>query len=110
MSDQFELAIAAAPEQLKSQNSQHQEGKPRRILQVYQHRAKMPKALLSIIEPELNNRIHRTESLVGKYDSAALIDANLSDSSEFPALNWQVYMEHYYSTAGNSANQILPAF
>ena len=70
----------------------------------------MPKALPSILEPELDSRIHKTESLVRKYDSVALIDANLSDSVEFLALHWQVYMEHYYSTTGHAVNRILPEF
>lgn len=85
MLDQFDLAIAVTPERLKPQNAQHQDISSRRILQVYQRCAKMPKALLSIAEPTLDSRIHRTESLVGKYDSAVLIDANLSDPVEFPS-------------------------
>ena len=62
------------------------------------------------VEPELDNKTHKTESLVWKYDNVTLIDANLSNSSEFPALNWQVYMEHYLTTVGHSANRILPEF
>ena len=86
MLDPFELAIAAAPEPLHSQNTLHQERRPRKILQVYQRRAKMPKVVPAVIEPELDTRIHKTESLVGKYDNAALIDANLSNAAEFSSL------------------------
>ena len=80
MSDPFELEIAAAPEPLNSHNALHQERRPRQILQVYQHRAKMSKVVPAVVEPELDTRIHKTESLVGKYDNAALIDANLSNA------------------------------
>ena len=86
MPDPFELEIAATPEPLNSQNALHQGKRSRRILQVYQRRAKMPKAIPAFIEQELDPRIHKTESLVGKYDSAALIDANLSNAVEFPSL------------------------
>ena len=86
MPEQLELAIEAEPEQQNYPDAQHQERTPRRILQVYQRWAKMPKAVPAVIEPELDTRIHKTESLVGKYDNAALIDANLSNAAEFPSL------------------------
>ena len=70
----------------------------------------MPKVVPAVIEPELDSRIHKTESLVGKYDSAALIDANLSNAAEFPSLQRQAYMEHYCTTAGNPASHLLPEF
>ena len=46
----------------------------------------MPKVVPAVIEPELDTWIHKTESLVGKYDNAALIDANLSNAAKFPSL------------------------
>ena len=84
--DSFELAIATVPEPLNSHNALHQERRPSQILQVYQRRSKMSKAVPTVIELELNTRIQKTESLVGKYDNAALIDANLSNAAEFPSL------------------------
>ena len=103
MTDQFNLEVAATPEHSQYQRTQHLAGSYRRIVQVYQRRAKMPRALLSVPEPALDSRIHRVESLVGKYDNAPCMDANLSDPAEFPHLHWQTFMEHHY-TPGSSAN------
>ena len=103
MTDQFNLEVAATPEHSQYQSTQHLAGSYRRIVQVYQRRAKMPRALLSVPEPALDRRIHRVESLVGKYDNAPCMDANLSDPAEFPNLHWQIFMEHHY-TPGSSSN------
>ena len=70
----------------------------------------MPKAVPAVVEPELDTRIHKTESLVGKYDNAALIDPNLSNAAEFPSLQRQAYMEQYCTSAGNPASHLLPEF
>ena len=110
MSDLFELASAATPEPLHSQNALHQARRPRKISQVYQRRAKIPKAVPAVVEPEIDTRIHKTKSLVGKYDNAALIDANLSNAAEFPSLQRQTYMENYCTTAENPASRLLPEY
>lgn len=70
----------------------------------------MTRANPTIVEPQLDSRIHKTESLVGKYDNAALIDADLMDSFEFPTLKCQVYMESYTTEAKNVATRIFPEF
>ena len=93
MMGQFNLEIVATPEQLQPQSAPNPEGNSRRIIQVYQRRGTMPKAPLSVPEPVLDSRIHRTESLVGKYDSAVMMDANLSDPAKFPHLHWQKNLE-----------------
>ena len=70
----------------------------------------MTRANTAVVEPQLDSQIHKMESLVGKYDSAALIDADLMDSFEFPALKHQVYMECYTTEARHAANRILSEF
>ena len=50
------------------------------------------------------------ESLIKKYDSATLIDADLTDSFEFPALKRQVYIENYTIEVGWIAARVLPEF
>ena len=55
MTDMFNLEVAATPEQLQPQSAPHPEGNSRGILQVYQHRAKMLKAPLSVPEPVLDS-------------------------------------------------------
>ena len=110
MTDQFNLEVAATPEQLQPSNAPHSKGNSKRILQVYQRRTKMPRALISVPEPVLDSRIHRVESLVGKYDNAACMDANLSDPAEFPHLHWQTYMEHHYTPGSSSTSRMRSEF
>ena len=55
-------------------------------LQVYQRRSKMTRVAPTVVEYELDERIHKMESLVGKYDSASLIDTDLTDSFQFLAM------------------------
>ena len=68
--------------------------------QVYQRRFKMTRVVPEVVEHELNERIHKMESLVGKYDSALFIDTDLTDSFQFPAMKKQVYMDNYAIEAG----------
>ena len=64
----------------------------------------------TVVEQELDNRIHKMESLVGKYDSATLIDIDLTDSFEFPMLKRQVYIENYTIEVGRAVARVLPEF
>ena len=64
----------------------------------------------AVMEQEIESRIQKMESLVGKYDSATLIDTNLTDSFEFPALKRQVYIENYATAAGQPTTRVLPEF
>ena len=52
-------------------------------LQVYQRRERMTKVAPAVVEPELDERIQRMESLVGKYDSALLINTDLTRKRKF---------------------------
>lgn len=49
-------------------------------MQVYQRRDKMTKVALAVIEQELDERIQKMESLVGKYDNTSLINTDLKNS------------------------------
>ena len=55
-------------------------------LQVYKRRSKMTKVAPVVVELELDERIQRMESLVGKYDNASLIDIYFMDSYQFLAM------------------------
>lgn len=79
-------------------------------MKVYPCHAKMTRANPAIVEQQLHSRIHKMESLIGKYDSAALIDADLTDSFEFPVLKHQVYMESYTTEAKQATTRIFPEF
>ena len=79
-------------------------------LQVYQRREKMTKVAPAIIEQELDERILKMESLVGKYDNAPLIDTYLTDSYQFPVMKRQVYMENYAIEVGEELARVLPEF
>ena len=46
----------------------------------------MKRVSLAVVEQELDIRIQKMESLMGIYDSATLIDADVTNSFEFPAL------------------------
>ena len=70
----------------------------------------MTKVSPVVVEQELDSRIQKMESLVRKYDSTALIDADLIDSFEFPVLKRQVYMESYTTEARRATTKVLPEF
>ena len=59
-------------------------------LQVYHRREKITKVVRVVVEQELDERIQKMESMMGKYDSASLIDTDLMDSFQFPAMKKQV--------------------
>ena len=103
-------AIGAKPEQQRCPEAKSQEKGSRTILKVYQRRAKLTRANPEVVEPQLDSRIHKTESLIRKYDSATLIDAKLTDSFEFPALKRQVYMERYTTEVKCATTRIFPEF
>lgn len=60
----------------------------------------MTKVALAVVDPELNERIQKMESLVGKYDNVPLIDTDFIDSYQFPAMKRQFYIENYTTKGG----------
>ena len=70
----------------------------------------MAKKLSSVLEPVVDDRVTKTESLVGKYDNATLIDSDLIDWFDFPCFKNNVYMEDYTTTVGNHASQPKPDY
>ena len=70
----------------------------------------MTRVIPAVVEQELDSKIQNMESLVGKYDSATLIDTDLTNSFEFPTLKRQVYIENYATAAGQPAARVLPEF
>ena len=80
------------------------------MIQVYQCRENMAKTIPSVVEPEIDKRIVKMESLVGKYGSATLIDSDLTDWFEFPTMKRKMYMEDYLTEDGNPASRTWPDF
>lgn len=70
----------------------------------------MTRVSTMVVEQEIDRKIQNMESLVDKYDSATLIDTDLTDSFEFPALKRQVYIENYATEAGQAAARFMPEF
>ena len=66
----------------------------------------MTKVALVVVEPELDERIQRMESLVGKYDNASLIDTDFTYSYQFLAMKRQVYIENYAAEGGEEAARL----
>lgn len=56
------------------------------VLQMYKRRSNMTKVAPAFVEPELDERIHKMESLVGKYENASFIDKYFIDSYQFSVM------------------------
>lgn len=59
----------------------------------YQHRSKMMNIMIYVPKFKFDERILKIEPIYRKYDKAVLVDNDLLDSFQFPALKREVYIE-----------------
>ena len=79
-------------------------------LLVYCRRGSMTKTIVSVVEPELDGRIQKPESLVGRYDNTTLIDTDFTDSFQFLALKRHVYIENHVKEGGSEVERVHSDF
>ena len=78
--------ISAAEVQSSNTVEKVQSIRLEKAIQVHNRGKKMTNMATLVIEPELNGRIQRMESFIGKYENASLIDIDFIDSYQFSAM------------------------